>query len=76
MVLGAKARAALAGRAEVQIEDLRAIAGPVLRHRIVTNYAAQAEGQTVDALVARLINEMPEYKEESANGRVQKILRS
>ena len=49
LVLAAKARAALDGRTCVTIEDIRAVAQPVLRHRLVTTYAAQAEGQTPDS---------------------------
>jgi MoxR-like ATPase len=58
LVLGAKAHAALAGRSHVAIEDVRAIAKPVLRHRIVTNFTAQAEGITSDHLVERLVSEV------------------
>jgi len=57
-VLGAKARAALAGRYAPGIEDVRAIAQLVLRHRVVTNFNAEAEGidpvQIVDRLVEHL----------------------
>ncbi|MGD2018767.1 MAG: MoxR family ATPase [Planctomycetota bacterium] len=58
LVLGAKAHAALAGRTHVAIEDVRAVAKPVLRHRIVTNFTAQAEGITSDHLIDRLISEV------------------
>ena len=54
----AEAHAALAGRSHVAIEDVRAIAKPVLRHRIVTNFTAQAEGITSDHLIDRLIEEI------------------
>ena len=43
-MLGAKARALLQGRTHVSIEDIRALAAPVLRHRILINYRAEAEG--------------------------------
>ncbi len=46
LILAAKARAALAGRPSVSVDDIRAIALPVLRHRIVINYNAQAAGET------------------------------
>ncbi|WP_437206000.1 AAA family ATPase [Planctomicrobium sp. SH664] len=55
LVLAAKARAVLAGRAHVGIEDLRAVAPPVLRHRILLNYKAEAEGVTAETIIQRLI---------------------
>jgi len=55
MVLGAKARALLHGRAYVGFEDIRALAHPVLRHRILLNYKAEAEGLTVEDLIDRLL---------------------
>ena len=58
LVLGAKACAALAGRSHVAIEDVKAVAHPVLRHRIVTNFSAAAEGITTDHLVDRLLKEI------------------
>jgi MoxR-like ATPase len=56
LVLGAKAHAAIAGRNHVAVEDVRAVAHPVLRHRIVTNFSAAAEGITSDAIVDRLLS--------------------
>ncbi len=58
LVLGAKAHAAVAGRNHVAIEDVRAVAHPVLRHRIVTNFAAAAEGMTSDRIIDRLLEEV------------------
>lgn len=55
LVLGAKARAALHGRFHASLEDVRAVALPVLRHRIVTNFNAEAEGIKSDDLIHRLI---------------------
>lgn len=55
LVLGAKARAVLHGRFCAGIDDIQAIAAPVLRHRIVTNFNAEAEGVKADELVRRLI---------------------
>ncbi len=55
LILGAKARAMLHGRAYVSRDDVRAIAAPVLRHRIVTNFNAEADGITTDEIVRRLI---------------------
>ena len=58
LVLGAKACAAIAGRNHVAIEDVKSVAHPVLRHRIVTNFSAAAEGITSDALVDRMLDEV------------------
>ena len=55
LVLGAKARAALAGRPMADLDDLRAIALPVLRHRVVTNFAAEAAGRKNEDLVRELL---------------------
>jgi MoxR-like ATPase len=58
LVLGAKAHAALAGRFHVAIEDVQAVVHPVLRHRIVTNFSAAAEGITSDTIIDRLVQEV------------------
>ncbi len=55
LVLGAKARAALAGRPMADLEDVRTVALSVLRHRVVTNFAAEAAGRTSEDLVRELI---------------------
>jgi MoxR-like ATPase len=62
LVLAAKARALLAGRLSVTLEDLRALAAPVLRHRILVGFRGQAEGVTADSLVAHLIAVTPDPK--------------
>jgi MoxR-like ATPase len=59
LVLGAKARALLRGRAHVSAEDLHALAVPVLRHRILLNYRAEAEGTRVDDVIRRLVAAVP-----------------
>jgi len=56
LVLGAKARAVMHGRTTPDIEDVRAVAYPVLRHRLVTNFHAEADGVTTDELVKRLLD--------------------
>jgi MoxR-like ATPase len=56
LVLGAKVRALLHNRAHVTAEDIRALAYPTLRHRILLNYRAEAEGVTVETLVDRLVD--------------------
>jgi MoxR-like ATPase len=55
LVLGAKARAALAGRPMADLEDVRTVAPSVLRHRVVTNFAAEAADRTSDDLVRELV---------------------
>ena len=55
LILGAKARAVLQGRYFAGCEDVRAVAGPVLRHRILTNFNAEAEGIKPDEIIRRLI---------------------
>lgn len=55
LIVGAKARAALRGQKHVAMEDIRALAAPVLRHRVVMNFAAQAEGYTTDRFVTDLL---------------------
>ena len=59
LVLGGKARALTSGRYHVSFEDIRALAHPVLRHRVLTNFHAQSEGVTSDALVDKLLESVP-----------------
>ena len=59
LVLGAKARALTSGRYHVSFDDIRALALPVLRHRVLTNFHAQSEGITSDTLVERLLEAVP-----------------
>ena len=59
LVLGGKARALTSGRYHVSFEDIRALAHPVLRHRIITNFHAQSEGVTTDQIVDRLLDVVP-----------------
>jgi MoxR-like ATPase len=59
LINGGKAIAAMDGRFSVAIEDVQKCAVPVLRHRISTNFQAQAEGMSTEDLVARLIKEIP-----------------
>jgi MoxR-like ATPase len=56
LTLGAKARAAMDGRGVPNYEDVRAVAPAVLRHRVVTNFQAEAEGRTAADLVDELID--------------------
>jgi len=60
MVLGAKARALLYGRSHVRFEDIRALAHPVLRHRVLINYRAEAEGVVIENIIDRLLKSVKE----------------
>ncbi|MEZ6132821.1 MAG: MoxR family ATPase [Planctomycetaceae bacterium] len=64
IVLAAKARAIMQGRHHVTIDDITALAYPVLRHRIVPTFNAEAEGVSVDDLIARLLKEVPVPKKQ------------
>ncbi len=59
LILAGKSRAALQGRFHVGIEDIKVVALPVLRHRIVPSFAAQSEGLDADAIVKRLMEAIP-----------------
>jgi MoxR-like ATPase len=59
LILGAKARALLTGRHTPDIDDVRHMAGPTLRHRLVTNFNAEADGVTAIEIVERLVRETP-----------------
>ncbi len=59
LALGARARAALRGALTPQLDDVRAVAPYVLRHRVVLNFAAEAEGMRADAIVAKLLDDVP-----------------
>jgi MoxR-like ATPase len=58
LVLGAKARALLEGRFHAEPQDVRRVAAPVLRHRVLVNFQAEAEGVTPDAVVDRLLEQV------------------
>ncbi len=76
LTLGAKARAILHGRFAVTADDVRAMAFAVLRHRIITNFNADAEGIDVDLVIERILETVPEpsYGEAvPARGRVSKV---
>jgi MoxR-like ATPase len=74
LILGAKARALLYGRAHVQTEDIQALALPVLRHRLLTNFTAASEGVTTDTVIERLVKETPSREGElTKDDRFKKI---
>jgi MoxR-like ATPase len=62
LIRGGKALAALDGRFSVAIEDIKRITIPVLRHRVSTNFQAQAEGLTTENVIERLVEAIPEPK--------------
>jgi MoxR-like ATPase len=64
LILGCKARALLQGRSHVTIEDVQALAAPVLRHRIVVGFAAESEGVTADSIIRQLIETTPAHEDE------------
>jgi MoxR-like ATPase len=75
LILAAKSRAALHGEPEVTIDQIKAVAIPVLRHRLVLNYTAEADGQSPDDIVNRLLDEIPVQAAQGAvDERVDKIL--
>jgi MoxR-like ATPase len=77
LIVGAKARALLQGRSHVSVEDIASLAAPVLRHRIVVNFAAESEGITPDRIVSQIIEQTPSKEDElSRDARFQKIFAS
>jgi MoxR-like ATPase len=75
LILAAKARAALAGRPSVSIDDIRAVVLPVLRHRIVINYNAQSAGETSDSIINKLCSDVP-VRKGSSDAAVAQVFRS
>jgi MoxR-like ATPase len=59
MILGGKARALMNGRYHVSVRDIQALAAPILRHRVVTNFYAESEHVNADGIVARLLEAVP-----------------
>jgi MoxR-like ATPase len=59
LILGGKARALMAGRFNVSFEDIRALAKPVLRHRVLTNFHAESEKVTSDEIIEKLLKAVP-----------------
>jgi MoxR-like ATPase len=75
LILAAKAKAALMGRPSVSVEDIQSVAAPVLRHRIVINYNAQAAGESSDSIVTKLLGDVP-IRKGPASAAVAEIFRS
>ena len=63
LLLGGKARAVLNGRFFVTTDDIKAVAHPVLRHRVITNYSAESAGITSDKVIDQLLQELPERRD-------------
>jgi MoxR-like ATPase len=77
LIVGAKARALLQGRSHVTVEDLQALAAPVLRHRVVVGFAAESEGVTPDAIIRRLVEITPAREDDlTRDARFQTIFAS
>ncbi len=77
LVLGAKARAVLHGRFYAGTDDIRAVARPVLRHRIMTNFNAEAEGLKPDDIITRLIDLTTGQQDEAvASGKLPEVFGS
>lgn len=77
LILGGKARALLHGRTHVSTDDIQALAKPVLRHRIVVNFAAESEGVSSDDVIDRLIAITPTKEDElTSDARFKKIFAS
>ncbi len=68
LVLGAKARAALDGRSSATCLDIKAVTHPVLRHRILTNFAAESAGITPDSIVDKILESTPDKDVGAAGG--------
>jgi MoxR-like ATPase len=59
LILGSKARALMHGRHHVSVKDVRALALPILRHRVITNFYAESERLTPDTMIERLLEAVP-----------------
>jgi len=75
LILAGKARALLKGRYHVSTDDIRQVALPVLRHRIVTNFNAEAEGIRSDTIVKKLIDFIPRQQYEELDKTTAKLMR-
>jgi MoxR-like ATPase len=77
LILGAKAKAALSGRSHVDTSDVQFCAKPVLRHRIVVNFAAESDGVTSDTVIEQLIQNTPTAQDQLLqDARFQKLFAS
>jgi MoxR-like ATPase len=77
LILGAKARAVIQGRPMVSREDIRAMAHPVMRHRLISTFTAEAEGITTDQIIDRIIEAVPpEDSENLSDEKLPKVFGS
>ena len=77
LILGGKARALMHGRTQVSTDDIAALAKPILRHRVVVNFAAESDGVSADTIIEELIKITPTKEDElSRDARFQKIFAS
>jgi MoxR-like ATPase len=77
LIMGGKARAAMAGRSHVDPEDIQFLAKPVLRHRITVNFAAQSDGVTPDDVIQQILDVTPTAQDELLqDARFQRIFAS
>jgi MoxR-like ATPase len=77
LILGGKARALLRGRTHVTTDDIQALSKPVLRHRLVVNFAAQSDGVSPDRVIDRLVASTPTKEDElTSDARFKKIFAS
>jgi MoxR-like ATPase len=77
LIACAQARAALDGRPQVEVEDIKAIATPVLRHSMVLNYNAESQGQTAETVIKRLVAETPLHPAaKETSERVERLLKA
>ena len=60
LVIAAKVRAAINGRYHVSVDDIKAVVHPILRHRIITNFTAQAKGLSSDDIITQIVEATPE----------------
>ncbi len=75
LILAGKARALLKGRYHVSTEDIRQVALPVLRHRIVTNFNAEAEGIKSDTIVKKLMDFIPRQQYDELDRNIGRVMR-
>jgi MoxR-like ATPase len=76
LIMASRAKAALDGRPEVDVDDLKSMATAVLRHRMVLNYNAESQGQTAETVIAKLIETIPVHRNAAEmRGRVEKVLK-
>ena len=75
MIVAGKARALMRGRLFVTIEDIEAVAAPVLRHRIIANFNAEAEGIKSDTIVQKLIAHIPRQQYDELDKTTARMLR-